>query len=171
MRNHFITLCAFLSAACTGTSLQFEYSVQQLDASGQSITPESCEAMGLTAIRLMLGNDLNQNQTLEDDEIIAEQTRDCNQRDDNSDGSLSQEELGLFTVVSFDPIEYDMFAVELRDIEGQSPNFKTFDNTSGAARFSFGGGIEIKKRLNNVIQFAGNTQQLDGELQIFIDTP
>ena len=171
MRNQLLTLNILFCTACTGTSLQFKYSVQQLDAAGQRLTPESCESMGLTAIRFMLGNDLNQNQTLEDDEILSEETRDCNQRDDNADGGLSAEELGLFTVVSFDPISYDMFAVELRDIEGQTPSFKTFDNTSGAARFSFGGGIQIKPHFNNSIQFAGDTQQLDGELQLFLPVP
>ena len=164
-----LTLIALLAGSCTGTSLQFEYSVQELDAIGQRLTPSSCEDMGLTAIRFMLGNDLNQNQTLEDDEILEEQTRDCNQRDDNADGALSAEELGLFTVVSFNPVPYDLFAVELRYFEGQTPSFKTFDSLSGATRFSFGGGIQIKKRLNNVIQFAGDTQQLNGELQLFID--
>lgn len=171
MRSKLITLCTLLAGSCTGTSLQFEYSVQQLDASGQRITPTSCEDLGLTAIRFMLGNDLNQDQILEDDEILEEETRDCNQRDDNGDGALSAEELGLFTVVSFNPISYDLFAVELRDIEGQTPNFKTFDNADGATRFSFGGGIQIKKRLNNVIQFAGDSQQLDGELQLFLEAP
>jgi hypothetical protein len=171
MRSKLIPLFALLAGSCTGTSLQFQYSVQQLDASGQRVTPESCEALGLTAIRFMLGNDLNQNQTLEDDEIIEEQTRDCNQRDDNSDGALSAEELGLFTVVSFNPVSYELFAVELRDIEGQTPDFKTFDNLDGATRFSFGGSIQIKQRRNNVIQFAGDAQQLDGELQLFIEAP
>jgi hypothetical protein len=164
-----LTLLALLAGSCTGTSLQFEYSVQQLDANGQRLTPSSCEDMGLTAIRFMLGNDLNQNQTLEDDEILEEQTRDCNQRDDNADGALSAEELGLFTVVSFNAISYELFAVELRDIEGQAPNIKTFDNINGATRFSFGGGIQIKQRRNNIIQFTGDAQQLDGELQLFID--
>jgi hypothetical protein len=134
-------------------------------------TPSNCEDLGITAIRFMLGNDLNQNQTLEDNEILEEETRDCNQRDDNGDGGLSSEELGLFTVVSFTPTDYELFAVELRDIEGQTPDFHTFDSPTAAARFSFGGGVAIKNRLKNVIQFAGDAQQLSGELQIFIQTP
>jgi hypothetical protein len=170
MQKNFALLALF-AASCTGTSLQFIYSVQQRDAAGIVSTPANCEDLGITALRFMLGNDLNQNQTLEDDEILAEETRDCNQRDDNGDGSLSEEELGLFTVVSFEPTDYDLFAIELRDIEGQTPEFHTFDSAAGASRFSFGGGIEIQKRLKNVIQFAGDPQQISGELQIFLQTP
>jgi hypothetical protein len=169
MRSTWLTLFALLTGSCTSTSLQFEYSVQQLDATGERLTPKSCEAIGLTAIRLMLGNDLNQNQTLEDEEILEEQTRDCNQRDDNNDGALSVEELGLFTAVSLSAASYDLFAVELGDGEGQALKVKTFDSIDGATRFSFGR-IQIRQRLNNVIQFTGDPEQLNGELQLFIDT-
>jgi cysteine-rich repeat protein len=117
-------------------------------------------------IHFLLGDDFNGNSTLEDNEILQEAFSSCNQLDADNNGTLEQNEFGLFGETFFVGT-FDLLAVEFLDVAGSPIGWQTFDANTDFTRFSFGGGITVP--VNNTLQipFIGDGSQVDSELQAF----
>jgi hypothetical protein len=146
-------------------NVQFSYIILENDGAGNVVASPDCGFVD--SVVFMVGDDNNASGTLDDVEIVEQATESCNQNDDNLDGFIDEAELGLFFGINFTEGFSELFAVEFRDIGGNPIPWQTFDINTNSERFSFAGGLNIAPFNTNVIPFAGDGAQLNGELQSF----
>jgi hypothetical protein len=148
--------------------VSFDYALLAPDPNNNNeIVAFDCDTLGVDRIRILLGDDLDANLVLDDNEVQIQADATCNQFDANNDGVTDADEIGFFGPATVDADFYDLFAVEVVDAAGALVPWQTFDVNQNFTRFSFSGGIDVLADVNNIIQFNGQGQ-LGNELQIFL---
>lgn len=100
-------------------SVTFSYGVFLPDGAGGGDPVGLCEAAGIEQIRLLVGDDVDENGALDDAEVQEQLSTRCRGGDADVDGLYSEEELGLYGPLEFLVAGYNAFAIELEDFDGQ----------------------------------------------------
>jgi hypothetical protein len=143
-------------------------------ASDSTLVPLTCAeagTAGVTGVRLLLGDDRNENHTLEDAEILEQEQLPCNQADGNHDNIIEAGERGRFDSPDVAAGSYGLFAIEVTKDTTLVP-WATFDVEVPATRVAFAAGANVKAGSTALeLTFAGDTSQLAKELQVFLPVP
>lgn len=166
------------SGACTVEqvgNIAFEYVILALDpVSGNIVAASTCDDPVLPTpianAQLLVGDDLNLDGILDNNEILQDAFAVCDQFDEpisGTPGTIEPGEFGFFGE-SFFVGSFDLFAVEFLDANGNPLPWQTFDIDQNFTRFSFSGGITVPVNDIFVIEFQGDVgSQVDIELQTF----
>src|SRR5690606_21071635 len=127
--------CIFIIDNNDTGDVVFDYVILEPDGAGGFVAPD-CDfsAFGVDAIRLLVGDDLNFNGILDDNEVQEQFATACNQFDINGDGVIDAGELGLYGPVAFSADFFDLFAIEVLDFNGNPILWEPFDSTDEATR-------------------------------------
>jgi hypothetical protein len=136
----------------------------------RGVTALDCTAAGVAAIRFIVGDDLDGDGFLSLGEELEAREGRCDTGDFDGNGFIDIDELGAWGPRSVAAGFYELFAIEVIDLDGRPLSFSTPAAISGglATRFSFGGGLEIVPDAENFIPFAGDALQIDDELEIYL---
>jgi cysteine-rich repeat protein len=152
-------------------NILFEYVILAFDSNfGQLVAASTCNDPSLQTpiaeIRLLVGDDINLNSTLDDNEIAQDAFSICDQNDLDGDGTIEAGEFGFYGQ-GFFAGSFELFAIEYLDDAGNTIPWQTFNENQNFTRFSFSGGITIPANNDFIIVFQGDGSQVGDELQSF----
>jgi hypothetical protein len=144
----------------------FDYVLVDNDGAGNALIGD-CNFHGVEFLRFSMGDDLDGNGELDEDEEAEFLTAGCNQSGDlDGDGALLADgELGQFDN-NFTADSYTSFAIQAIDFNG-NPIFWSFAGVV-SDKFTFNDGITIAPNTDNLIPFVGDANQQGQELQILL---
>ena len=130
---------------------------QLFDGGGVDIDSCTFSAGTLATVRLLLGDDLNDDGVLDDDEIVTQGESACNQ----------STELGSFGPVLVEAGDYSIFAVELIGDDGALIRwFAPVNNAPFLTRNSFARGVVTVPEDDGVVILFDDLGSVNFELQI-----
>ncbi len=135
-----LVILAFLFIGCNANSepsINVKFNYLLLDRDNDVSAFGSCGVVGVRYVKVMIGDDIDNDRMLENNEILSQDVADCNQYDEDGDGSINHiDEVGLFSGTLAEGT-YDLFAVEFLSEDMNPLPWQPFSPFSNETRISF----------------------------------